>query len=333
MAPEQVENAKTVDHRADIYSLGVVFYEMLTGELPLGRFAPPSQKAPVDARLDDVVMHTLEKEPGRRYQHASEVKTAVEAIRGGAPVPPAVQAAGVPRTGLGRFSLAAAVAGWVLPVVLGLAAAPFLPERFVEGGGLVVLCVVVGFGLELAAFGCGIAARRTGAGKAGLIVSVVSLFLATVVIPGMWGLRVKPAQEFRSREVAFGPGDRPLAANLAEQDGAWAADCAEAQTLRLFEVPDPGMSGVTVIYSAEVKAEKARGPVYLEMWCRLPGMGEFFSRGLDQAVTGTTEGWMPMQIPFLLKPGQAPDLIKLNVVAGGPGRVAVRNVRLSARRP
>jgi tRNA A-37 threonylcarbamoyl transferase component Bud32 len=80
MAPEQVERPQLVDHRADIYSLGVVFYEMLTGELPLGRFAPPSRKVGVDVSLDEVVLHALEKEPDRRYQHASEVKTDVEGI-------------------------------------------------------------------------------------------------------------------------------------------------------------------------------------------------------------------------------------------------------------
>jgi len=80
MAPEQVEKPRTVDHRADIYSLGVVFYEMLTGELPLGKFAPPSQKVQLDVRLDEVVLHALEKEPARRYQQASQVKTAVETI-------------------------------------------------------------------------------------------------------------------------------------------------------------------------------------------------------------------------------------------------------------
>jgi len=80
MAPEQLEHPQDVDQRADIYSLGVVFYEMLTGELPLGRFAPPSQKSGVDARVDEVVFHALEKEREKRFRTAGEVKTSVEAI-------------------------------------------------------------------------------------------------------------------------------------------------------------------------------------------------------------------------------------------------------------
>ncbi len=80
MAPEQIEHPQDVDHRADIYSLGVVFYQMLTGELPIGRFAPPSKKVQIDVRLDEVVLRALEKEPELRYQQASEVKTEVESI-------------------------------------------------------------------------------------------------------------------------------------------------------------------------------------------------------------------------------------------------------------
>jgi serine/threonine protein kinase len=80
MAPEQIEHSLQVDHRADIYSLGVVFYQMLTGELPIGRFAPPSKKVQIDVRLDEVVLRALEKEPNLRYQQASEVKSEVETI-------------------------------------------------------------------------------------------------------------------------------------------------------------------------------------------------------------------------------------------------------------
>lgn len=80
MAPEQQERPAEVDHRADIYSLGVVFYQLLTGELPGGRIEPPSKKVHIDVRLDQVVLRALEKEPERRYQQISDVKGEVETI-------------------------------------------------------------------------------------------------------------------------------------------------------------------------------------------------------------------------------------------------------------
>jgi tRNA A-37 threonylcarbamoyl transferase component Bud32 len=90
MAPEQIESTREVDHRADIYSLGVVFYELLTGELPLGRFDPPSEKISIDVRLDEVVLRALEKHPERRYQAAREFQTDISQIV--RPVPPVKQA-------------------------------------------------------------------------------------------------------------------------------------------------------------------------------------------------------------------------------------------------
>jgi predicted Ser/Thr protein kinase len=80
MAPEQREHPAEVDHRADIYSLGVVFYQMLTGELPGKRIETPSHKVQIDVRLDQVVLRALAREPERRYQQASQLKTAVETI-------------------------------------------------------------------------------------------------------------------------------------------------------------------------------------------------------------------------------------------------------------
>src|ERR1035437_639282 len=172
MAPEQIEKPLTVDHRADIYSLGVVFYEMLTGELPLGKFAPPSQKVHVDVRLDEVVLHALEKEPARRYQHASQIKTDVETVASsmtaaaGSTAPPPLPAALV-NTASDKIILPA----FLLAFFFGV----FGAHRFYVGktgtailqlsalGGCVILviaCVlpVIGpiFGILLVALICGL---------------------------------------------------------------------------------------------------------------------------------------------------------------------------------
>jgi hypothetical protein len=151
MAPEQWEKPSEVDHRADIYALGVVLYELLTGELPLGRFDPPSQKIQLDIRIDEVVLRALAKEPGRRYQHVSEVRTDLEHIRSR----PAAGGCGWTRRGAFReYKSRATFLGWPLVHVVNgidpVTGMPRVAKGWVAvGDGAAIGAVAVGGGFAV----------------------------------------------------------------------------------------------------------------------------------------------------------------------------------------
>jgi hypothetical protein len=141
MAPEQMKSAHGVDHRADIYSLGVVFYEMLAGELPIGRFEPPSKKVQIDVRLDEVILRALESEPARRYQHASEMKTDVETIsRNERPAPVSAPALPVLLESARRQLLGPAIGltitGCIAPVLAMVCIATFVMTESTRSGNV-----------------------------------------------------------------------------------------------------------------------------------------------------------------------------------------------------
>ncbi len=96
MAPEQTASPTEVDHRADIFALGVVFYQMLTGELPEKDLQAPSKKVRIDVRLDEVVLRALEKDPSLRFSNATEMRTGIEGIDD-APKPPELPPARTPQ--------------------------------------------------------------------------------------------------------------------------------------------------------------------------------------------------------------------------------------------
>ncbi len=132
MAPEAL--AGEADHRADLYSLGVMLYEMLTGKPPRGAWAPPSQRVQVDVRLDEVVLRALQEDPEMRYQQASEIKTDVEVIRT-TPLPKAGKGKGKARPKPGTAPAPAAKS-----VEAGR-------KRSLVGIASVGVAVAVGFGL------------------------------------------------------------------------------------------------------------------------------------------------------------------------------------------
>lgn len=112
-----------------------------------------------------------------------------------------------------------------------------------------------------------------------------------------------------------------------EGRGSLRITASEPTTVRLFEVHGLDVENARLIYQAKVRTEGVEGQVYLEMWCNFPGKGEFFSRGLQSQLSGST-GWTTEETPFLLQKGEKPDYVKLNLVVNGKGTVWIDDIRL-----
>jgi len=117
------------------------------------------------------------------------------------------------------------------------------------------------------------------------------------------------------------------ARTTSDGTGSMKISVADSTTVRLYDVGDIDVDNARLVYRARIRTEGVEGQVYLEMWCRFPGQGEFFSRAQYAQLTGSTE-WTLQETPFFLERGQNPDHIALNIVITGRGTVWVDDVAL-----
>ena len=99
-------------------------------------------------------------------------------------------------------------------------------------------------------------------------------------------------------------------------------------SVQLYIIDDVKVEDAQVIYEAKIKSEGLNGQAYLEMWCIFKNKGEFFSRGFDSVISGTTD-WKTIRTVFNLQKGEMPDQIKLNVVVNGVGTIWIDDIHLS----
>ncbi len=113
----------------------------------------------------------------------------------------------------------------------------------------------------------------------------------------------------------------------SDGNGSLLVNAKDSMIVRLFEIEDPDIENARIVYQAKLRTEDLNGAAYLEILCNFKGIGEFFGRGLDNYLKGTTD-WSSVQTYFFLKEGENPDLIKLNLIITGPGRVWIDDIRL-----
>jgi len=114
----------------------------------------------------------------------------------------------------------------------------------------------------------------------------------------------------------------------SDGNGSIKIDAAGPIAIPLYIIDDVKVEDTQVIYEAKIKSEGLSGQAYLEMWCVLKDNGEFFSRGFDSVISGSTD-WKTIRTVFNLKKGETPDQFKLNVVVNGVGTIWIDDIHLS----
>jgi len=148
-----------------------------------------------------------------------------------------------------------------------------------------------------------------------------------VILAIVAALTALAAESEQKTLKAFTVADPTISKEFIVTNDAWLAKPAKAQVFRLFEVSEPSVDKCIVTFRAKLKTEDLDGPAYLEMWCRFPGKGDYFSRGVENPVTGSSD-WASYETTFLLRKGVKPDRVKLNLVVKGGGKVWIKDVEL-----
>jgi hypothetical protein len=166
--------------------------------------------------------------------------------------------------------------------------------------------------------------------KGNLIRAALALCLGVTILGAAYAADVQVLKSWKIDsldEVLTKSGVEIDKAVSSDGNGSLKVVATGPTTIRLFETGPMDVDNARLTYSARLRTQDVKGKVFLEMWCGFTGKGEYFSRGLQNPLTGTVD-WTSAETPFFLQAGQKPDMVKLNVVVDGSGTVWIDDVKL-----
>ncbi len=343
MAPEQITHPAEVEHRADIYALGVVFYQMLTGELPGKDLKAPSRKVHIDVRLDEIVLKAMEKNPELRYQQASVMRTRVDVLKADIPEnePPGTVTSitNEKEKRTEPFAITSFILGICSLILWPLGALPAIVFGHLARGRIRNNPALKGNGFAIAGLSLGYFF---------LTLSIVSIIFLAL----FFNLRNLAVQEARTGLIkSVNASENPPEKILAVYD--WKSLAAEGrigdrvpQTLdghtvlkfenlkdeplqaHLLTIEKPPINATKYALKGVIRYEDVKGPAYLEMWSVFPN-GRYFARTLGTPGSGRmsqlagTSSWREFTLPFDSTGESAPTRIEVNLFLPGRGVVFV----------